>query len=43
MSHFLSFGPIGYMRETSQEHKLEPLGTKLVVPGIAQKESSSNL
>ena len=41
MGHFLSFSPIGYMRETLQEHKLEPLGTKLVVPGIAQKKSSS--
>ena len=43
MGHLLSFSPIGSMRETLQEHKLEPLGTKLVVPGIAQKESSSNL
>ena len=41
MGHFLSFGSIGYMRETSQEHKLEPLGTKRVMPGIAQKETSS--
>ena len=41
MGHFLSFSLIGYMRETSQEHKLEPLGTILVMPGITQKKSSS--
>ena len=30
------WGPVGFMRETSQEHKLEPLGQIIVIPGIAQ-------
>ena len=41
MGHFLSFGPIGYTGETSQAHKLRPLGANLVMLGIAQNEYSS--
>ena len=38
--HLFLFGPMKYTRETSQEHKLEPLGLKCVMPGIAQKNLS---
>ena len=38
--HLFSFGPIRYTGETSQEHELEPLGLKCVMPGIAQTHLS---
>ena len=38
--HLFSFGPIRYTRETSQEHKLEPLGLKCVMQGSAQTHLS---
>ena len=38
--HLFSFGPIRYTRETSQEHKLEPLCLKCVTSGIAQTHLS---
>ena len=40
IEQLLSFGLMKCMRETSQEHKLEPLRQKCVLPGIAQKHLS---